>query len=142
LWRFSVPFTFTKWHSCGLRAHILPNQLATRIWIPGMTAIFSSRRSRSLSVLWWDERGEFALLHKMNSHRIRFIRETVLEVSQVHLDTTSTATSTPILPTLDSLHVLEGHGCLGHHVQQGYIIRGAFFKTFRIFLVYLLMNGR
>ncbi|KAI9509127.1 S-adenosyl-L-methionine-dependent methyltransferase [Russula earlei] len=33
-----------------------------------------------LSALWWDEQGEFALLHKMNAHRMRFIREKVLEV--------------------------------------------------------------
>ncbi|KAI0291039.1 S-adenosyl-L-methionine-dependent methyltransferase [Multifurca ochricompacta] len=33
-----------------------------------------------LSKLWWDERGEFTLLHKMNPHRMRFIREKVLEV--------------------------------------------------------------
>ena len=31
-----------------------------------------------LSALWWDERGEFALLHKMNAHRMRFIREKLL----------------------------------------------------------------
>ena len=31
-----------------------------------------------LSALWWDERGEFALLHKMNPHRMRFIREKLL----------------------------------------------------------------
>lgn len=31
-----------------------------------------------LSELWWDERGEFALLHKMNAHRMRFIREKLL----------------------------------------------------------------
>ena len=31
-----------------------------------------------LSELWWDEHGEFALLHKMNAHRMHFIRETLL----------------------------------------------------------------
>ena len=33
-----------------------------------------------LSAQWWDERGEFALLHKMNPHRMQFVREKLLEV--------------------------------------------------------------
>ncbi|ETW78800.1 hypothetical protein HETIRDRAFT_246380, partial [Heterobasidion irregulare TC 32-1] len=32
-----------------------------------------------LSSLWWDERGEFGLLHKMNPARMQFIREKILE---------------------------------------------------------------
>lgn len=32
-----------------------------------------------LSSLWWDERGEFGLLHKMNPARTQFIREKILE---------------------------------------------------------------
>lgn len=28
-----------------------------------------------LSALWWDERGEFQMLHRMNPTRIRFVRE-------------------------------------------------------------------
>ena len=39
-----------------------------------------------LSALWWDERGEFALLHKMNPHRMRFIREKLLPDACVGLD--------------------------------------------------------
>ncbi|KAI0315038.1 S-adenosyl-L-methionine-dependent methyltransferase [Amylostereum chailletii] len=35
-----------------------------------------------LSSLWWDERGEFGLLHKMNPHRMQFIREKLLEVAR------------------------------------------------------------
>ncbi|KAI0272947.1 S-adenosyl-L-methionine-dependent methyltransferase [Russula aff. rugulosa BPL654] len=42
-----------------------------------------------LSALWWDESGEFALLHKMNPHRIRFIREKLLEVLQTQPDATT-----------------------------------------------------
>ena len=48
-----------------------------------------------LSAQWWDERGEFALLHKMNPHRIRFIREKLLQVLQTQPDATTTTTATP-----------------------------------------------
>src|SRR6266436_6782316 len=62
-----------------------------------------------LSALWWDERGEFALLHKMNPHRIRFIREKVLEALQTQPNATTTATADTIssdpIQSLESLHV-------------------------------------
>ncbi|KDR80753.1 hypothetical protein GALMADRAFT_1357454 [Galerina marginata CBS 339.88] len=35
-----------------------------------------------LSSEWWDERGEFSFLHKMNPVRMHFIREKLLEVAQ------------------------------------------------------------
>ena len=72
-----------------------------------------------LLVLWWDHRSEFASLHKMNPHRMRFIREKVLEVLQVHPDTTSSATSTPIPPTIDSSHVLESMDVLDIRCSGG-----------------------
>ena len=90
-----------------------------------------------LSALWWDERGEFALLHKMNPHRIRFIREKVLEV----LDATSTATSTPVPPSLDSPRVLEGMDVLDIGCGGGILSEVCSSCHFEIFLVYLLMNG-
>ena len=46
----------------------------SRLSQPSTTGAHFSCRS----VLWWDERGEFALLHKMNAHRVRFIREQLL----------------------------------------------------------------
>ena len=66
-----------------------------------------------LSALWWDESGEFALLHKMNPHRIRFIREKILEILQTQpYDATTTATANTISsdPTqsLESPRVMEG----------------------------------
>ena len=66
-----------------------------------------------LSALWWDERGEFALLHKMNPHRIRFIREKILQVLQTQLsDATATATPSTISSyptrTFESPRVMEG----------------------------------
>lgn len=69
-----------------------------------------------LSALWWDESGEFALLHKMNPHRIRFIREKLLEALHTHPDdaTTTTATAHTISSTptqslgSESPRVMEG----------------------------------
>lgn len=60
-----------------------------------------------LSALWWDERGEFALLHKMNPHRVRFIREKVLEVQRDERPYSGlgAATTTPLL---ECSRVLEG----------------------------------
>jgi 2-polyprenyl-6-hydroxyphenyl methylase/3-demethylubiquinone-9 3-methyltransferase len=34
-----------------------------------------------LSSLWWDEQGEFSLLHRMNPVRVRYIREKLLEAT-------------------------------------------------------------
>lgn len=65
-----------------------------------------------LSAQWWDERGEFGLLHKMNPHRIRFIREKVLEVLETQPDATTTTTANTISsrPTqsLESPRLMEG----------------------------------
>jgi polyprenyldihydroxybenzoate methyltransferase / 3-demethylubiquinol 3-O-methyltransferase len=36
----------------------------------------------SLSSQWWDEQGEFGLLHKMNPIRMQFIREKLLECAR------------------------------------------------------------
>ncbi|KAG9313047.1 hypothetical protein JVU11DRAFT_6487 [Chiua virens] len=35
-----------------------------------------------LSSLWWDEHGEFALLHRMNPTRVQYIREKLIEVAR------------------------------------------------------------
>ena len=35
-----------------------------------------------LSSQWWDETGEFGLLHKMNPTRVKFIRDKVLETAR------------------------------------------------------------
>ncbi|KAH9044023.1 3-demethylubiquinone-9 3-methyltransferase [Lactarius hengduanensis] len=59
-----------------------------------------------LSALWWDERGEFALLHKMNAHRMRFIREKLL------LD------SSRALAGLDALDVGCGGGILSESLAR------------------------
>lgn len=35
-----------------------------------------------LSAQWWDEGGEFGLLHRMNPHRVRYVREKILETGR------------------------------------------------------------
>lgn len=65
-----------------------------------------------LSAQWWDERGEFALLHKMNPHRIRFIREKVLEVSQTQPDATQSLEWPRVMEGVDVLDVGCGGGIL------------------------------
>ena len=69
----------------------------SRLSQPSTTGAHFSRRS----ALWWDERGEFALLHKMNAHRMCFIREKLLR------DPVSTRVSEPsrVLTGLDVLDV-------------------------------------
>src|SRR6266850_2378976 len=78
-----------------------------------------------LSALWWDERGEFALLHKMNPHRMRFIREKVLEVrrdeQQLHDD--EDAATRPMV----SSRVLEGMDVLDVGCGGGILSEDAFF---------------
>ena len=61
-----------------------------------------------LSALWWDERGEFALLHKMNPHRMRFIREKVLEVQHDERQPYSGPGTATATSPLESSRVLEG----------------------------------
>jgi len=66
-----------------------------------------------LSALWWDKRCESALPHKMNPHRIRFIREKLLEVLQTQPDATTSVTANTVFasnPTqsLESPRVREG----------------------------------
>jgi hypothetical protein len=62
-----------------------------------------------LSALWWDEHGEFALLHKMNPHRIHFIREKLLEVLQTQPDVTpNTISPSNSTQYLESPRAIEG----------------------------------
>jgi 2-polyprenyl-6-hydroxyphenyl methylase/3-demethylubiquinone-9 3-methyltransferase len=88
-----------------------------------------------LSALWWDERGEFALLHKMNPHRIRFIREKLLEVLQTQPDATTTATPNNTIPSnptqsLESPRVLEGMDVLDVGCGGGILSEVCFISSF------------
>ena len=91
-----------------------------------------------LSAQWWDERGEFALLHKMNPHRMRFIREKLLEVLQTQPDATTTTTATPNTissnsnPTqyLESPRVMEGMDVLDVGCGGGILSEVRFINSF------------
>jgi len=90
-----------------------------------------------LSALWWDERGEFALLHKMNPHRIRFIREKLLQVLQTQPDATASTSTTPIQPSLDTPRVMEGMDVLDVGCGGGILSEVRFSFQFLI-----LIDGR
>jgi hypothetical protein len=86
-----------------------------------------------LSALWWDERGEFALLHKMNPHRMRFIREKVLEVrrseqqQQQQLDDDNDAVTAAVATRpKESSRVLEGMDVLDVGCGGGILSEVAF----------------
>ena len=67
-----------------------------------------------LSAHWWDESGEFGLLHKMNPVRMKFVREKLIEVAQNEdMDTSQEAEhSGGVLTGLDVLDVGCGGGLL------------------------------
>lgn len=62
-----------------------------------------------LSSEWWDEKGEFSFLHKMNPVRMQFIREKLLEVAQ---EENPGLESGDMLAGLDVLDVGCGGGLL------------------------------
>ncbi|KAI1793546.1 ubiquinone biosynthesis O-methyltransferase [Ganoderma leucocontextum] len=63
-----------------------------------------------LSQAWWDERGEFGLLHKMNPVRIEFVRHKMLEMRRE--DGLDDVSPTRPLNGLDVLDVGSGGGLL------------------------------
>ncbi|KAI0000829.1 S-adenosyl-L-methionine-dependent methyltransferase [Russula compacta] len=75
-----------------------------------------------LSTQWWDERGEFALLHKMNPHRMRFIREKVLEVRREEQPDAAAAAPlfkpSRVLEGMDVLDVGCGGGILSESLAR------------------------
>jgi len=64
-----------------------------------------------LSSQWWDERGEFAMLHKMNPVRMEFIKQKLLEVRLEEQCSPIPPSVTP-LEGLDILDVGCGGGLL------------------------------
>ncbi|KZT07263.1 ubiquinone biosynthesis O-methyltransferase [Laetiporus sulphureus 93-53] len=64
-----------------------------------------------LSSQWWDERGEFTMLHKMNPIRMRFIREKLIEMKREDVED-SAADESQIFQGLDVLDVGCGGGLL------------------------------
>jgi len=69
-----------------------------------------------LSSQWWDEQGEFQLLHRMNPVRVQFIREKLLEVSREQ-DGEDVSPS-KVLYGLDVLDVGCGGGLLSEAVAR------------------------
>jgi polyprenyldihydroxybenzoate methyltransferase/3-demethylubiquinol 3-O-methyltransferase len=64
-----------------------------------------------LSSQWWDERGEFAMLHKMNPVRMEFISQKLQEV-QLEEGPCPVSSNTTPLEGLDILDVGCGGGLL------------------------------
>jgi 2-polyprenyl-6-hydroxyphenyl methylase/3-demethylubiquinone-9 3-methyltransferase len=64
-----------------------------------------------LSSQWWDEKGEFSFLHKMNPVRMQFIADKLLEVAYDERPDTELERSN-ILKGLDVLDVGCGGGLL------------------------------
>ena len=64
-----------------------------------------------LSSQWWDERGEFAMLHRMNPVRMEFIKQKLQEV-QLEGGTSSASFCATPLEGLDALDVGCGGGLL------------------------------
>jgi hypothetical protein len=84
-----------------------------------------------LSALWWDERGEFALLHKMNPHRMRFIREKLLHAAAAEPSPSS------VLEGLDVLDVGCGGGILSEvsiyaHAQAAFVLADTSGRVLRV----------
>ncbi|KAH9852026.1 S-adenosyl-L-methionine-dependent methyltransferase [Lenzites betulinus] len=69
-----------------------------------------------LSQQWWDERGEFDQLHKMNPVRMRFIRDKVLEVQREEDE--RKANETRPLSGLDVVDVGCGGGLLSESLAR------------------------
>ncbi|OCH87387.1 ubiquinone biosynthesis O-methyltransferase [Obba rivulosa] len=65
-----------------------------------------------LSSLWWDERGEFGLLHKMNPVRMQFIRDKVLEMRREDEGELSAEQEQRVLEGIDVVDVGCGGGLL------------------------------
>lgn len=65
-----------------------------------------------LSSQWWDERGEFGFLHKMNPVRMQFITNKVLEITREEQGEEIAVGRRNILDGLDVLDVGCGGGLL------------------------------
>ncbi|TCD71856.1 Hexaprenyldihydroxybenzoate methyltransferase, mitochondrial [Steccherinum ochraceum] len=69
-----------------------------------------------LSSQWWDERGEFGMLHKMNPVRMQFVREKLAEIRREDADEDFEDVS--ILRGMDVLDVGCGGGLLSESLAR------------------------
>ncbi|KAI0794035.1 ubiquinone biosynthesis O-methyltransferase [Fomes fomentarius] len=106
--------TLSVWRSC--RRHTLPSASLhsySHSSSPGASSVNPDEIAHfsKLSQLWWDERGEFGMLHKMNPVRVGFVRQKVLEMQRE--DGEGDVNETRPLAGLDVLDVGCGGGyCL------------------------------
>lgn len=68
-----------------------------------------------LSSQWWDENGEFGLLHKMNPVRVQFIRDKLIEVTR---SSSSGFRPQKVLSGLDVLDIGCGGGLLSESLAR------------------------
>ena len=80
-----------------------------------------------LSSLWWDEHGEFGLLHKMNPVRMQFIRQKLLETARDDKGE-DVVSESKVLAGLDVLDV----GCGGGLLSEVRSIRRWFHSLFTL----------
>ncbi|KAF9266964.1 ubiquinone biosynthesis O-methyltransferase [Marasmius fiardii PR-910] len=71
-----------------------------------------------LSAQWWDEKGEFSFLHRMNPIRMKFIREKFVETALDESETRIDPTKTGVLGGLDVLDVGCGGGLLSESLAR------------------------
>ncbi|KAI0258711.1 3-demethylubiquinone-9 3-methyltransferase [Gloeopeniophorella convolvens] len=108
------------------RVHVSPRPLAAlgahaQASAPDVSTVNDAEIAHfsRLSALWWDERGEFGLLHKMNPHRMDFIRAKVLEVAREEEgEVAARARQGRILEGLDVLDVGCGGGILSETLAR------------------------
>lgn len=86
-------------------------QASAAVGIPSSVNSDEIAHFSKLSSEWWDERGEFAFLHKMNPVRMQFIRDKLVEVAQ-DADPDLETDGSDILRGLDVLDVGSGGGLL------------------------------
>ncbi|GJE91182.1 ubiquinone biosynthesis O-methyltransferase [Phanerochaete sordida] len=70
-----------------------------------------------LSALWWDEQGEFQMLHRMNPVRMRFVREKLAEMA-LEDDGDADVTPADVLRGKDVLDVGCGGGLLSESLAR------------------------
>ena len=71
----------------------------------------------NLSAQWWEEKGEFGLLHKMNPVRVRFIRDKLIEVARDEGNEAQDDRA-KVLEGLDVLDIGCGGGLLSEVSEQ------------------------
>ncbi|KAH6915992.1 3-demethylubiquinone-9 3-methyltransferase [Coprinopsis sp. MPI-PUGE-AT-0042] len=71
-----------------------------------------------LSSEWWDERGEFSFLHRMNPVRVRFIQEKLAEIATDDSESGELVNPATVLRGLDVLDVGCGGGLLSESLAR------------------------